>query len=146
MNCPGCGSINYCKDGVIKGRQRYKCKDCGYHYTVVQKSGVKSGETRHLAFEMYLEGLGFRSTGCILKISYGTVFQRVKNWGKNTELPGRNGNVSIVELDEMHTCAGKKTADGYGLLLTDMEKGISLLPVGIGQQKRDYHCGIKSKN
>jgi hypothetical protein len=82
-----------------------------------------------------------------LQISYGTVFQRVKNWGKNTELPGRNGGVSIVELDEMHTCAGKKkTADGYGLLLTDMEKGISLLSVGIGQQKRDYHCGIKSKN
>jgi transposase-like protein len=74
----------------------------------VQKSGVKSGETRRLAFEMYLEGLGFRSAGRILKISYGTVFQRVKNWGKNTELPGRNGGVSIVELDEMHTCAGKK--------------------------------------
>ncbi|MDR1224461.1 MAG: IS1 family transposase, partial [Tannerella sp.] len=30
MNCPRCGSINYCKDGVIKGRQRYKCKDCVY--------------------------------------------------------------------------------------------------------------------
>jgi transposase-like protein len=57
MNCPGYGSINYCKDGVIKGRQRYKCKDCGYHYTAGQKSGVKSGETRRLAFEMYLEGL-----------------------------------------------------------------------------------------
>jgi transposase-like protein len=52
----------------------YKCKDCVYHYTVEQKSDVKSGEIRRLAIEMYLEGMGFRSTGRILKISYGTVF------------------------------------------------------------------------
>jgi transposase len=95
---------------------------------------------------MYLEGMGFRSIGRILKISSGTVFQWVKNWGKNAELPGRNGDVSIIELDEMHTYVSqKKTTDGYGLLLIDMEKGISLLSVGTGQQKRDYNCGIKSK-
>ena len=42
---------------------------CNYHYTVVQKSDVKSIDTRRLAFEMYLEGLGFRAIGRILKIS-----------------------------------------------------------------------------
>jgi transposase-like protein len=63
MNCPRCGSINYCKDGVIKGRQRYKCKDCVYHYTVEQKSDVKSIEISRLAFEMYLEGMGIRAIG-----------------------------------------------------------------------------------
>jgi hypothetical protein len=31
----------------------------------------------------------------------------------------------------------KKTADGYGLLLTDMEKGISLLSVGTDQQRQE---------
>ncbi|MDR2410961.1 MAG: IS1 family transposase, partial [Bacteroidales bacterium] len=31
MNCPRCGSVNRCKDGIVKGRQRYKCKDCKYH-------------------------------------------------------------------------------------------------------------------
>jgi hypothetical protein len=47
----------------------------------------------------------------------------------------------------MHTYVSqKKTADGYGLLLIDMGKGISLLSVGTGQQKRDYTCGIKSKD
>jgi transposase-like protein len=75
MNCPRCGSINYCKDGVVKSRQRYKCKDCKYHYTVEQRSNAKSEEIRRLSFEMYLEGLGFRAIGRILKISYGTVFQ-----------------------------------------------------------------------
>jgi transposase-like protein len=138
MNCPRCCSINYCKDGVIKGRQRYKCKDCNYRYTVEQKSDVKSKETRRLALALYLEGLGFRSIGRILSISYGTVFQWIKKWGKMIELPKSNEEVAVVELDEMHTYVGqKKTTDGYGLLLIDLESGLSLLSVETGIQKRD---------
>ena len=138
MNCPRCGSINHCKAGIIKSRQRYKCKDCKYHYTVEQKSDVKSQETQRMALEMYLEGLGFRAIGRLLKISYGTVFQWVKRWGKQMELPLRNEAISVVELDEMHTYVGeKKTTDGYGLLLIDMENGLSLLSAGTGQHKPD---------
>jgi transposase-like protein len=31
MNCPKCESANYCKDGKVQGRQRYRCKECHYH-------------------------------------------------------------------------------------------------------------------
>ena len=103
MDCPKCGSINYCKDGIVKCRQRYKCKDCRYHYTVEHKSDVKTVNTKRLAFEMYLEGLGFRAIGRILRISYGTVYQWVKKWGCQLELPKRNETIEVVELDEMHT-------------------------------------------
>ena len=138
MNCPRCFNINYHKAGLIQGRQRYKCKDCIYYYTVLQKSDVKSTATRRLAFQMYLEGLGFRAIGRILKISYGTVYQWIKKWGCNLELPKRNEVIEVVELDEMHTYVGrKKTTDGYGLLLIDMENGFSLLSVATGQQQQD---------
>jgi len=87
---------------------------------------------------MYLEGLGFRAIGRILQISYGTVYQWVKKWGNNLELPKRNDIIEVVELDEMHTYVGrKKTTDGYGLLLIDMENGFSLLSVGTGQRQQD---------
>jgi len=108
MNCPKCGSEKHCKDGTVKGRQRFKCKQCNYHYTVEQKSNVKSIDTKRLSFEMYLEGLGFRSIGRILKISYGTVFQWIKKWGENLEIPKRNEAIEVVELDEMHTYVSKK--------------------------------------
>ena len=138
MRCSRCGSVEYCKDGIVKGRQRFKCKQCNYHYSVEQKSDVKSIETRRLAFEMYLEGVGFRSIGRILKISYVTVFQWVKKWGENLELPRRNEAIEVVELDEMHTYVSqKKTTDGYGLLLIDIENGLSLLSVETARQQRD---------
>jgi transposase-like protein len=74
MNCPKCKSTEYNKDGIVRSLQRYKCKQCGYRYTVEKKSDLKSDETKRLALEMYLEGLGFRSIGRILKISYGTAY------------------------------------------------------------------------
>ena len=57
---------------------------------------------------MYLEGLGFRAIGRILRISYGTVYQWVKKWGSNLELPKRNEAIEVVELDELHTYVGRK--------------------------------------
>ena len=34
IHCPKCKSDEYVKSGVIKGRQRFKCTACGYHFTV----------------------------------------------------------------------------------------------------------------
>ena len=138
MNCPRCGSLLHCKDGIVNARQRHKCKDCNYRYTVEKKSDVKSKEIRRLALEMFLEGLGFRSIGRILKISYGTVYLWIKEWGSKVSLPHRNESIEYVELDEIHTyVASKKTTVGYGLLLIDLKSGLSLLSVETAPGKQD---------
>ncbi len=137
MDCPRCGSLNHRKDGFVGNRQRHYCKDCHYHYTVENKSDIKSKEVRRLALEMYLEGLGFRAIGRILKISHVTVYYWVKEWGEKVSLPKRDKAIEVVELDELHTYVGKKKATiGYGLLLIDLEKGSSLLSVGTKAQKQ----------
>ena len=94
-------------------------------------------EVRRIALEMYLEGLGFRAIGRILKISYGTVYQWIKEWGK-VDLPHRKDEIDIVELDEIHTYVSeKKPTVGYGLLSIDLENGLSLLSVDTAPPKRD---------
>jgi len=108
MDCPRCKNTRNSKAGFAKGRQRYKCSTCNYYYTVNQRSNVKSSDTRRLAFEMYLEGMGFRAIGRVLRISYGTVFYWIKKWGSNIELPARNETIEVVELDELHSYVGKK--------------------------------------
>ena len=108
------------------------------YYTVSKRSNEKSDETKRLAFEMYLEGLGFRAIGRVLKISYGIVYYWVRRWGKNSELPKRNDAIKVVELDELHSYVGqKKTTAGYGLLLIDIGSGISILSAGTGRQPLD---------
>ena len=130
MDCPRCKNTTNIKDGIVRGRQRYKCKSCSYRYTVVKKSDVKSKRVRRLALQMYLEGLGFRSIGRILKISHVTVYYWVKEWGAQVSLPKQESPVEIVELDEMHSyIRQKKTTVGYGLLLIDLVKDLSILSV-----------------
>lgn len=138
MKCPKCKSSEKCKDGWVLGRQRYLCKSCNHRYSVNKKSDVKSVETRRLALQMYLEGLGFRAIGRILKINYATVYYWVKEWGSQVTLPKSEIPVEVVELDEMHTYVkSKKTTVGYGLLLIDMQNGSSRLCVGAGGQKQE---------
>ena len=59
----------------------------------------------------------------------------MRKWGKNSELPKRNDAIKVVEIDELHGYVGqKKTTAGYGLLLIDIESGISILSVVTGRQ------------
>jgi transposase-like protein len=73
MNCPKCKKEEHVKAGFVKGRQRYRCKSCGYYYSEEKKSDVKSKAIRRMALEMYPEGLGFRAVGRLLRINFGTV-------------------------------------------------------------------------
>ncbi len=136
MKCTRCESLNKIKAGFVGGRQRYKCKDCGYFFSVEKKSDVKTPEQKRLALQMYLEGLGFRAIGRILNISYGTVYRWVKKWGESVEFPRNEEPIKIVELDEIHSYVqSKKTTVGAGLLLIDLEKSSSVLFVANETQK-----------
>ena len=145
MDCPRCKGVNHVKNGIVGEKQRYRCKDCGYNYTVESKSDVKPLEVRKMALNLYLEGVGFRAIGRVLGISYGTVYQWVKKWGEQASLPVGEMPACVVELDEMHTYVqSKKTTNGYGLLLIDLRNGTSLLCVETGVAERGQGSGTKS--
>ncbi|KAA6313216.1 hypothetical protein EZS27_035974 [termite gut metagenome] len=83
--------------------------------TVAEKSDVKSAETIGMALKLYLEGLGFRSIGRLLQISYGTVYAWVKAWESKVYLPKKEERIAFMELDEMRTyVCSKKTTVGSG--------------------------------
>ena len=116
MACPRCGSVENTKAGLALGRQRYKCKHCQYHYTVARRSHERPAETRQLALDMYLEGLGFRAIGRLLNVSNTAVLGWIRKAGQPVELPVTDEPVEVAELDEMHTYVGqKKVTAGFGL-------------------------------
>ncbi len=122
--CPKCQSDGCVKDGIVQGRQRYKCKGCGYRHTVKER-GLGANIKRQ-ALELYLEGLGFRSIGRFLRCSHVAVYNWIRSYGAAIEGLRSDTAVEVVELDEMHTYIGsKKTIVGSGLLLIDMANASS---------------------
>lgn len=69
--CPRCQNTQNRKDGIVREKQRYLCKGCGYRHTVGHRGYGKS--MKQQALEMYFEGLGFRSIGRLLRCSHVTV-------------------------------------------------------------------------
>jgi transposase-like protein len=116
MNCPKCNNGERVKSGTVKGRQRYKCKVCGCHYSVEVKSTGKPESLKKQALHLYLEGLGFRSIGRFLGVSNVSVLNWIRNFGKEIEsLPAESQEIEMVEVDEMHSYIGTKK------LLLDMD-------------------------
>ena len=143
MNCPRCKSSDSTKNGIVGGRQRYRCSRCGYNYTVEKKSTAYPESVKKQALQLYLEGLGFRSIGRFLNVSHVTVQNWIKQFGSELEELKSQNEVSIVELDEMHTYIGnKKTTAGSGLLLIEMGKNSSTALLVVGEQKQAKNSGI----
>ena len=126
LDCPKCSHDISIKSGFAKGRQRWKCKGCGYHYTVSYRGASK--EQKRQTLELYLEGLGFRSIGRLLKFSHVAVYNWIREFGEKLEEIKSPEAIKIVEIDEMHTyISNKKTATGYGLLLMELGENSSIL-------------------
>jgi transposase len=124
MICPKCSSSDCAKDGIVKERQRYRCKFCGYRHTVSYRGISRS--IKRQALQLYLEGLGFRSIGHFLKCSHVAVYNWIKAYGESIESIRSTAGVDVIEMDEMHTYRGsKKTLPGSGLLLIEMPNASS---------------------
>jgi transposase len=87
---------------------------------------------KKLALQLYVEGLGFRSIGRILKVSQVSIMNWIKKFGEMAvDTPELVPPSSIIEMDEIHTYVReKKTTFGFGLQLTDSERGLLISRLG----------------
>jgi transposase len=142
MKCPRCKRSSHKKNGKIAGRQRYQCHDCGYNYSVEIKSTASSTSVKRQALQLYLEGLGFRSIGRFLGVSHVSVQKWIRKFGSELEDLKSENEISILELDEMHTYIGnKKTTAGSGLLLIELGRNSSTALLAVGEQKQEKNSG-----
>jgi transposase-like protein len=101
-SCLRCQSEESKRDGLIRGKQRYCCKSCGYRHTVDYKWYRE--ETKRQALKLlYLEGLGFRAIGRLLNCSHVAVYQWIKQYGEKAQLTLPTTELEVVEMDEMHS-------------------------------------------
>ena len=120
--CPKCFVVNYVKNGVNTGVQRYKCKNCGCQFT--QDFIGKYGQNIKLhALKLYKEGNGFRRIGRLLDVSCEIVRLWILNFSQYFQLK-LDGECDIVEVHELCTfLKNGKIKSGYGLFTTDQNGG-----------------------
>jgi transposase-like protein len=121
--CPKCQSAEYVKSGIIKGRQRYKCKSCNYFYTV-QKLGKRIDDyyvTK--ALQLYVEGVSYREIERILGISHVSVMNWVKTYGMKRPQHSDNYHPSykILTFEELSTFMSiPENVKGMGMIVTEI--------------------------
>jgi transposase len=115
VQCKRCGSGEYVKNGMARGKQRYLCRDCGCNFTMTPPRG-KPAAMQALAVLLYAMGtMSFGAIARLLRVSDVSVLTWVKKEAAGLPDPEVPADVAIVTLDEMwHFVEKKIESSGYG--------------------------------
>ena len=76
--CPKCQSKRLWRNGIVAGRQRYVCLECGFHPSVVHRANTLSPDSRRIASEMRREGLSYRLIGRVLRVTHTSILRMLR--------------------------------------------------------------------
>jgi len=113
--CKSCGSERTVKNGVVAGKQRYKCKECGCNYRLGDdRTNDKIAAKKALCILLYAMAKGsFRMLGRILKTDHTLVYRWIRSFGESLPEPEVSGEITEIEFDEMwHFIVSKKERFG----------------------------------
>jgi transposase len=112
------------KNGVVRGSQRYRCRQCACNFTATEPRG-KPAAMKALALLLYAMGnMSFCGIGRLLKVSDVSVLRWARAAALELPEPQMPADVELVMLDEMHHFIKKRqTKYGFGerLLLSSGE-------------------------
>ena len=132
MKCPKCNSEKTTKNGRRRGKQCYKCLDCGRQFVESPVERSYPPEVRQLCLKMYLNGMGLRGIERVTEIHHTTVMNWIKEAGiKLPDAPEEGEIPEITEIDELQTFVGnKKNKVWVWTVVNHWKPGILLWTVG----------------
>ena len=78
MKCPNCNSNLLWKNGRHRGKQRYKCFECGRQFIEFYKPPGYDLQIKEKCLKMYVNGMGFRAIERVTGVHLSTVISWVK--------------------------------------------------------------------
>jgi transposase-like protein len=117
LRCKGCGSAEHVKNGLARGKQRYRCKGCGLNYTDTLPRGMPL-QVKATAVLLYVSGLSMNRIAKLLGVSTPSVMAWIERFAKDhAPKPEPEGRALVIELDEMwHYLKKSRTSSGSGRL------------------------------
>tara|TARA_R110002167_G_scaffold184717_1_gene385203 strand:- start:28808 stop:29233 length:426 start_codon:yes stop_codon:yes gene_type:complete len=98
-HCPGCGSEELRKSGIVGGKQRYKCKGCGSNFTRTKKFRTED-EVQRTAIILRLSGISAREISRILNVDRSSVALWIDKRGL-TDLVPNPGKISELSIEDV---------------------------------------------
>jgi transposase len=115
VECKNCESEKVVKSGWIRGKQRYKCKQCRYFFVENdERSSEKIAALKALCILFYSLGKGsYGMLGKIFDRDRSLIYRWIKQAGLSIKEPTVPGDIKEMEFDEMwHFVGSKKTSYG----------------------------------
>jgi transposase-like protein len=120
--CPKCKSEDIAKSGVVKGRQRFRCKHCNYFFTVMKEGKKIDAYYVIKALQLYIEGVTLREIERILGISHVSVMNWVKKYNiKAPENHEYRPTYKVLNHTELvNFFSNKESLKGAGCMITEL--------------------------
>jgi transposase len=117
LRCKRCGAEEHVKNGLMRGKQRYRCKACGLNFTDTPPRGMPL-RIKVTAELLNLSGLSMNRTAKLLGVSTPSVMTWIEQFAEvYAQKPEPEGHAVVVELDEMwHFLKKSGTSFGSGRL------------------------------
>ena len=101
LRCKRCGSEEQVKNGLMRSKQRYRCKACGLNFTDTPARG-KPLAMKATAVLLYVSGLSMNRTAKLVKVSTPTIQAWLGQFAAAyAQKPEPEGRTVVIELDEM---------------------------------------------
>jgi transposase-like protein len=123
-----CKSEEIKKNGQIRGKQRYKCKECGYTYVLGDKREKLNDKVEALVLLLYSTGkASYGFIARLVGVSSPTVYRWIKRIAKSYPEDNIPKEVQEIEIDEMWHYIQKKVINaGYLKDLIELQKSVLL--------------------
>ena len=117
LRCKGCGGAEHVKNGLMRGKQRYRCKACGLNFTNTPPRGLPLA-LKATAVLLYVSGLSMNRTAKLLGVSTPSVQAWIEQFAAvYAQKPEPEGRAVVIELDEMwHYVKKSQSHSGSGKL------------------------------
>jgi len=110
MQCKSCQSERAVKNGMSGGKQRYRCKDCGFNFVGGDlRINESLAPKKALTVLLYsLSKASFRFLGRLFGVSPTLPYRWVKAEAGALAEPEISGDIREMEFDEMRHFIGSK--------------------------------------
>jgi insertion element IS1 protein InsB len=132
MKCPKCNSQRAVRNGRRRGKQCYRCQDCGRQFIESPTERSYPLSVKQLCLKMYLNGMGLRGIERVTEIHHTTIMNWIKEAGLSLpDAPEESELPEITEIDELQTFVGsKKNKLWIWTVVNHWKPGIILWTVG----------------